>query len=89
MSATIKIFGAFEAKTKFSSLLERVSRGEEITITRHDKPVARLVPIQGSSFGDIEQAFLQMEEIRRRTQRKSVPRRKFSYRQLIEEGRRR
>jgi prevent-host-death family protein len=31
--------GAFEAKTKFSELLERVSRGEEITITKHEKPV--------------------------------------------------
>ena len=35
---------AFEAKTRFGELLERVSRGEEIVITRHDKPVARIVP---------------------------------------------
>jgi prevent-host-death family protein len=35
---------AFEAKTRFGELLERVSRGEEVVITRHDKPVARLVP---------------------------------------------
>jgi len=35
--------GAFEAKTKFSELLDRVERGEEIVITRHGKPVARLV----------------------------------------------
>jgi prevent-host-death family protein len=89
MSATFATFGAFEAKTKFSELLERVSRGEEITITRHEKPIARLVPIQGSSFRDIGEAFLQMEEIRRRTQRKSAPRGNLSYRQLIEEGRRR
>ena len=78
MSATIKTIGAFEAKTKFSSLLERVRRGEEITITRHEKPIARFVPIQGSSLGDIEQAFLQLEDIRRRTQRKSAPGRKLS-----------
>lgn len=36
--------GAFEAKTKFSELLDRVERGEEIVVTRHGKPVARLVP---------------------------------------------
>ena len=36
--------GAFEAKTHLSSLLERVSRGEEVLITRHGKAVARLVP---------------------------------------------
>ena len=35
---------AFEAKTRFGELLDRVSRGEEIVITRHDQPVARIVP---------------------------------------------
>ena len=37
-------FGAFEAKNKFGQLLDWVERGEEITITRHGKEVARLVP---------------------------------------------
>jgi prevent-host-death family protein len=36
--------GAFEAKTHLAALLERASRGETIVITRHGKPVARLVP---------------------------------------------
>ena len=36
--------GAFEAKNKLSALLDRVERGEEIVITRHGRPVARLVP---------------------------------------------
>ena len=89
MRATMTTLGAFEAKTKFSELLERVSQGEEITITRHEKPIARLVPVQRSSFGDIHEAFQQMEEIRRRTRRKPTYRKKLSYRQLIEEGRRR
>ncbi len=34
--------GAFEAKTKFSELLDRVERGETVVITRHGQPVARL-----------------------------------------------
>ncbi len=37
--------GAFEAKTHFSALLERVAQGETITITRRGLAVARLVPI--------------------------------------------
>lgn len=37
--------GAFEAKTKFASLLKRVAGGETVTITRHGTPVARLVPV--------------------------------------------
>ena len=36
--------GAFEAKNKLGTLLDWVERGEEILITRHGKPVARLVP---------------------------------------------
>ena len=35
---------ALEAKTRFGELLDRVSRGEEVVITRHEKPVARIVP---------------------------------------------
>jgi prevent-host-death family protein len=35
---------ALEAKTRFGQLLERVAQGEEVIITRHEKPVARLVP---------------------------------------------
>ncbi|WP_428421039.1 type II toxin-antitoxin system Phd/YefM family antitoxin [Methylibium sp.] len=39
------VVGAFEAKTHLSALLERVERGEEIVITRHGRPVARLMPV--------------------------------------------
>ncbi|MEO5926070.1 MAG: type II toxin-antitoxin system prevent-host-death family antitoxin [Bryobacteraceae bacterium] len=35
---------AFEAKTRFGEILERAANGEEIVITRYDKPVARLIP---------------------------------------------
>jgi prevent-host-death family protein len=38
--------GTYTAKTHFSELLERVEAGEEITITRHGTPVARLVPVK-------------------------------------------
>ena len=38
--------GAYEAKSHFSKLLEKVQAGEEFTITKHGTPVARLVPIK-------------------------------------------
>jgi len=38
--------GAYDAKTRFSELLERVAGGAEITITKHGSPVARLVPVK-------------------------------------------
>ena len=40
--------GAFEAKNTLGALLDRVERGEEIVITRHGKPVARLVANAGA-----------------------------------------
>ena len=40
--------GAFEAKNTLGALLDRVERGEEIVITRHGRPVARLIPSAGA-----------------------------------------
>ncbi len=54
--------GAFEAKTHFSSLLQRVQRGEEITVTLRGKPVAKLVPVKASF--DRKKARKAMEELR-------------------------
>lgn len=36
--------GLFEAKTHLSDLVARAAAGETITITKHGRPVARLVP---------------------------------------------
>lgn len=38
-------FGLFEAKTHLSDLIARAERGEEVVITRHNRPVAKLVPV--------------------------------------------
>jgi prevent-host-death family protein len=40
--------GAFEARNRLGSLLDRVEHGEEIVITRRGRPVARLVPAGGA-----------------------------------------
>ena len=39
-------FGAFEAKTHFSNLLDRVEHGDRILITRHGRAVAVLAPVE-------------------------------------------
>lgn len=44
MDARITNFGTADAKARFSELLARVEGGETITIQRHGKPVAKLVP---------------------------------------------
>lgn len=58
--------GAFEAKNTLGALLDRVQRGEEIVITRHGKPVARLVPTTGGI--DRLQARATADRIRARAQ---------------------
>jgi prevent-host-death family protein len=42
----MKQVGVYDAKTHLPRLLEEVEGGEIITITRHGKPVARLVPVE-------------------------------------------
>jgi prevent-host-death family protein len=59
--------GAFEAKNKLAALLDRVERGEEIVITRHGRPVARLVP-SGAKMDESE-AQAAVERIRARARK--------------------
>jgi len=75
--------GAFDAKTQFSALLERVARGETIEITRRGMPVARLVPIESESRMDRQQAVREIRELR-----KGIKLRGLKIRDLINEGRR-
>ena len=66
---------ALEAKTRFGELLERVARGEEIVITRHDKPVARMVPEGGPNLEEVRMGGSALkrvqEEILKRTRGKA------------------
>ena len=73
--------GSFEAKTHLPQLLERVSRGEKILITRHGKPVAMLVP--AADTPDVRQVIRQMKALRRG----NTLGQGLSIRDLIEEGR--
>lgn len=59
--------GSFEAKTKFSALLERVEHGEQILITRRGKPVARLVPIATARKAKVSAAMEKLRKLREGT----------------------
>ena len=39
--------GIYEAKSRFSALIELVEQGEEVRITRHGKEVVRMLPVFG------------------------------------------
>ena len=57
---------AFDAKTRFGELLDRVAQGEEIVITRHEKPVARLVPEGRRSRSQVSDAVDALCRLRQR-----------------------
>lgn len=79
---------AFNAKTHFGELLDRVSKGEEVVITRHDKPVARLVPEGAQRLDEVRRAVAGLRELQDRIRRRSKA--KLSdqeVRSAIEQGR--
>jgi prevent-host-death family protein len=56
--------GAYEAKTHLSELLEDVEKGEDITITRYGRPVARLLPAGESSQQKLQDTIEDLKEFR-------------------------
>ena len=73
--------GAYEAKTHLPALLERVGRGEEFVITKHGRPIARLLPVRRSKPDRRQEAIERLKEFAKgRTL--GVP-----IKQLINEGR--
>ena len=64
--------GVSEAKTHLPRLLERVRRGESLTITRHGHPIARLVPVENDDRERALRAARRILERRRRIGRASV-----------------
>ncbi len=80
----METIGAFEAKTHLSALLDKVSKGETITITRHGIPIALLVPVASVRKKLSHEEIVEgMHELR-----KKVKPGKMSVREMIEEGRR-
>jgi prevent-host-death family protein len=76
--------GAYEARTRFAELLERVEQGDEITITRHGAPVARMVPIRKASTVEDRRAAVQaMRQLASRNRLDGL-----KVKDLIAEGRR-
>jgi prevent-host-death family protein len=74
--------GTYELKGNLSKLLERVERGERITITRRGKPIAVLGP-PCVEKPDVKQV---IEEFKAFAKGRSLG--DISIRELIEEGRR-
>ena len=78
----MKQVGVYDAKTQLPRLLEAVERGEIVTITRHGRPVARLVPVT-SSQRTVQETIEAIRDFRRGRALGGL-----KIKELIEEGRR-
>jgi prevent-host-death family protein len=79
----MKTIGAYEAKTHLPRLLDEVEKGERITITKHGRAVAVLIPPGRTSADDAERLVQRIRELRRGNRLNGL-----SIRELIDEGRR-
>ena len=75
--------GAYEAKTHLSKLLERVTKGERITITKHGVPVAVLQPFDPEKNIDAKSVIMELRRFRKKNILLGL-----SIREMLEEGRR-
>jgi len=78
----MKEVGVYEAKTHLARLLDEVEGGETVTITRHGRPVANLVPVSERQR-TVEEAIRAIREFRRGHSLRGI-----KIKDLIEEGRR-
>jgi prevent-host-death family protein len=56
---------ASEAKAHLPSLLDDVERGETLIITRHGKPIARIVPETEVRRAEVDRALAEIEKFRK------------------------
>jgi antitoxin (DNA-binding transcriptional repressor) of toxin-antitoxin stability system len=79
-----------EAKNRFGKLLDRVARGEEVVVTRHDRPVAKMVPAGGRQLNAVRRGVADLKQLQARIRARTRGRSSLSAREVrsaIEEGR--
>jgi prevent-host-death family protein len=82
----MKEVGVLEAKTHLSALLDEVCAGAEVVITRHGKPIAKLVPSE-SQPRDRREAIAEILAVRAEIERKYGAAEDFDWKAAVNEGR--
>lgn len=77
----METIGSFEAKTKWSALLDKVADGKEIVITKRGKPVARLIPESNALQQEMDNVIHQLKALR-----KGATLGKLNWKDLRDEG---
>lgn len=80
----LRTVGAYEAKTHLFQLIEEVTRGERVAITKNGTPATLLVPVPSAQQPDPREVIRQLREFRR-----GITLGGPSVREMIEEGRQR
>ena len=78
----MKTIGAFEAKNRLSELLDAAENGEEVMITKHGRPVAKLVPVEEFDRAKAREAAAWLKEFRSKHSLRGL-----KIKDLINEGR--
>jgi prevent-host-death family protein len=79
----------YEAKTHFSQLVDEVARGETIVVARNNVPIVEMRPIARPREAIVAQFAAIRERVRRENDGKPLLRPGETWRQFIDDGRRR
>ncbi len=64
--------GAYDAKTHLSQLLERTQKGEHFVITKHGRPVAKLVPVSRTDGNTVRRTIKNIRSFRETLRKRGV-----------------
>lgn len=78
----METIGIYEARTRWSEIIDKVGKGEEVTVTRHGVPIARIIPVDGEKKLAVREAIEAMKKFGRG---KSL--RGLSLKKMVREGR--
>ena len=78
----MKTVGAYEAKTHLPQLLDQVSKGETITITKHGVPIAILQSVDHKANIPTQEVIQRLKQFRKEHQLDGL-----SIKEMIDEGR--
>ena len=76
--------GAFEAKTHFSQIIQKVENGADFIVTKRGKPVAKIIPFEQEKQMTRKEAIEALREMRKLYRGKPGD---FNVREAIEYGR--
>jgi prevent-host-death family protein len=84
----MKRVGMFQAKTNLSALVEEVEKGGQVVITRHGKPVAKLVRAEPMlTLEEVDRRRQALREIRKRANELRINATSEEIKEWINEGR--